>query len=191
MANGREWTKEEIEYLEEKWGYVGIERISSKLGRTKTAIRIKAKRLKLGGATVTGEFVTAFQAARLLGIDRHVVADNWITNLGLKATKQNRTGNRLMWYIKLSELLEWLRANQDRWDSRKLELYALGEEPKWLTEKRIRDKNIPERRFYKYTIDEDVIAKSMFYRGFTYAQIGKRINRSRDSVERRLSRIKK
>lgn len=191
MTNRRKWTKEDVEYLEDKWGYVGIENISSKLGRTKAAIRSKAKKLKLGGATVTGEFVTAFQAAKLLGIDRHVVTDNWIRNLGLNARKQNRTGTRLMWYIKLSDLLKWLKANQDRWDSRKVELYALGEEPKWLVEKRAKDKHLPERRFVKYTINEDVILKSMHCRGFSYAQIGERINRSRDSVERRLSRIKK
>ena len=189
MDKRRKWSQADIEYLEEKWGYVSIDRIASTLNRTKTAIQIKAKRLKLGGAREAGEFLTACKASKLLGVERHVIIDYWIPK-GLKAKKQNRTGDAFMWYIKISDLSKWLKNNQDKWDSRRMELFALGEEPEWLIEKRERDRSLPRIRFAKYTKEEDSIIKSMHNLGFTYIQIAERINRSSGSVERRLSRIK-
>lgn len=184
----KRWSKEDEEYLEDKWGYVTIDCLSNYLGRTKTSIRLKAKRLKLCGATLSGEHVTANQVSKLIGIDRHVVV-RWINSNGLKASKQNRTGNRLIWYIKLSDLMKWLKENQDKWDSRELELYAFGEEPKWLKEKRNNDRGIPSKRFYKYTPEEDAIIICLYKKGCTCNQIAERVNRSSCSVERRLSRL--
>lgn len=73
----KRWSKEDEEYLEDKWGYISIDSIATHLGRTKKAIRVKAKRMRLGGATLTGEFVTAYQASKILGIDRHAITDCW------------------------------------------------------------------------------------------------------------------
>lgn len=185
----KRWSSKEIEYLEDKWGYIAIDSIATHLGRTKKAVRIKAKRLRLRGATLTSEFVTANQASKILGIDRHTITDCWIPKYGLKAKKQNRTGNREFWYIRLSELVKWLEKNKDKWDSRKVELYALGEEPKWLKEKRNSDKEIPYNRFYKYTKEEDSLIVCLFKKGCNYKQIADRVNRSQGSIERRLSRL--
>lgn len=41
----RKWTKEDVEYLKEKWGTVSIPYIAQKLNRSVNAIKLKAGRL--------------------------------------------------------------------------------------------------------------------------------------------------
>jgi len=40
----RKWTKEDVEYLKEKWGTVSIPYIAQKLNRSVNAIKLKAGR---------------------------------------------------------------------------------------------------------------------------------------------------
>lgn len=70
-----------------------------------------------------------------------------------------------------------------------MELYALGEEPKWLKDKRTTDRDIPHNRFCKYTSQEDALIIYLYKKGCNYKQISERVNRSSGSVERRLSRL--
>ena len=48
-------------------------------------------------------------------------------------------------YVKQEDLLEFLKAHQDIWDSRYLEIYGFGSEPEWLIKKRKEDSLYPER----------------------------------------------
>lgn len=97
--SSRRWTKEEIEFLEEKWSYTSVSAIAKKLNRTETAVIIKAKRLKLGSAYTSGEYINANQIAKLLKIDRHTVTDYWIAKCGLKAKKKVMRKKFGMWLI--------------------------------------------------------------------------------------------
>lgn len=187
MARGRTWTEEEINYLQEAWGTVSIRTIAKNIKRTETAVTLKAKRLGLG-SPYTNEYLSANQVSKLMGIDRHAVIDNWIRKRGLKARKRAMKEFE-MWLIDLEDLTEWLENNQDKWDSRKLDIYGLGEEPGWLQEKRKLDMKIPARRFQKWTRQEDMRAMGYFKSGMSYKKIGEKLGRSSDAVERRLSRL--
>lgn len=189
MGAGRAWSQKEIEYLQEKWGYISVSAIAKKLGRTETAVILKAKRLGLGSAYTSGEYINANQIAELLKIDRHTVTDYWIARCGLKAQKRVMRKKFAMWLVKFDEFVKWLKENQDKWDSRKLELFALGKEPEWLKEKRERDKKIPKRRFQKWTKAEDRELIRLFKAGYRHREIGEILGRSRNAVEKRLSRL--
>jgi len=189
MPKSKIWTKEEIEYLSANWGLKSVPFIARHLNRTETAIILKAKRMRLGAASTSGEYLTANQVSKLLGVDIHTVMDRWILKHGLKAKKRVIRTRRMMTMIKFTELVNWLKNNQDKWDSRRLELFALGKEFDWLKEKRRNDLSLPVKKFHKWTKEDDMIAIHLFRAGFTYRQIAERLGRSEDAVERRLSRL--
>ena len=188
MASGRTWTKLEKKYLEEHWGKCTLSYISTRLKRTKIAVKLKAKRMSLGAITRADEYMTANQVSFLLNIDRHAIA-RWINNHGLKAQKKVMLFKKKLWMIKHCDLCEWLENNQDRFDSRKIELFALGYEPEWLKEKRKRDRQLPKNRFKKWTNLE--VQKILIYtKDMTYQKIALLMGRSHDSIERKFGRLK-
>lgn len=185
----KKWTQEEIDYLTEKWGTVKINSIATKLNRSEKAIILKAKKLKLGGCYQASGKLSANQVAKILNIDPHTITDYWISKCKLKATKKVLMQQEC-YFIDLETLMKWLKTNEDKWDSRRVEIYALGTEPKWLKEKRKKDQDMPERRFHKWTKKEDDMLISYINVGKKHREIAEIINRSKDSVTRRVSRLK-
>ena len=184
----KNWTHEEEGQLRELWGVKTIPQIIKIMGRSKNAIIVKSKRLGLDGIT-KAEMITANAAANLLNIDRHTILDRWIPKYGLKARHIAMKGVKKMWMIKHTDLMKWLRDNQDKWDSRRVELYALGLEQKWLKEKRKRDSQNTLKTGQKWTPEEDARAIMLFKAGMNYAKIGEQMQRSGCGVEHRLNRL--
>lgn len=183
------WIEEEISYLEDKWGVKSVEAIAKKLNKTKTAILIKAKRLKLGSPYNSGEYINANQTAELLQVQVKTITKTWIGKYGLNGRK--RALKELeMWQIKMTDLVKWLKENQDKWDSRKVELYALGAEPDWLQKKRKMDVEIPPNRFQKWSEHDEKLLISWYKNGMTQKEIGQRLRRSENAIQRKVSRLK-
>lgn len=190
MAQGRKWTQEELEYLHDKWGIKTIPQIAKAMGKSENAVKIKSVRIGLGCFKDSSEYLPALQVSKLLGIDVHTVTNYWIPKCGLKFKWVNPQGGRKFKYIKLSVLEKWLEAHPDNWDSRRVEMFALGFEPDWLKEKRKADQLLPSRKAQKYTRQEDMQLIAFFKTGrYTYQEIGDMLCRSRESVERRISRL--
>nr|WP_315022948.1 hypothetical protein [uncultured Aminipila sp.] len=189
MGQAKNWSREETEQLKEWWGYKTIPQIAKLLGRTETAIIVKYKRLGLGAPTSAGELLTGRATAETLGVDIHTITDYWIPKLGLKAKKKAFRGIKKMWMIHIDDLMKFLKANQDKWDSRRVELYSLGSEPIWLQEKRKQDRTNTMKTGKKWTPLEDAKAINLFKQGFNYVEIGKELNRTREAVEHRMSRL--
>lgn len=186
---GPDWSREEVELMQELWGTYTIPQIAKRLNRSVLAVKVKSGRLGLGRYVNSSQYITANQAAVLLQVDIHTVTDVWIP-AGLRFTWKAPQGKRKFRYIRMDDLLEWLRENPDRWDSRRVELFALGSEPEWLKEKRKADLTRPARRALKWTPDEDSRLVTMFRRGDrTYAEMGAELGRSPDAVERRVARL--
>lgn len=145
---GPDWSREEVELMQELWGTYTIPQIAKRLNRSVLAVKVKSGRLGLGRYVNSSQYITANQAAVLLQVDIHTVTDVWIP-AGLRFTWKAPQGKRKFRYIRMDDLLEWLRENPDRWDSRRVELFALGSEPEWLKEKRKADLTRPARRALK------------------------------------------
>lgn len=81
----RKWTKEDVEYLKEKWGTVSIPYIAQKLNRSVNAIKLKAGRLNLGPMLENGSYVTLNQVAiALTGRPfSSYYKKSWIENRGM------------------------------------------------------------------------------------------------------------
>ena len=188
-SRGLDWSQEEVELMQELWGTYTIPQIAKRLNRSAHAVKVKSTRLGLGRYVNSSQYITANQAATLMRVDIHTVTDVWIP-AGLRFTWKAPQGKRRFRHIRMDDLLDWLKDNQDRWDSRRVELFALGSEPDWLKEKRRADLNRPVRWSIKWTAEEDSRLVAMFRRGDkTYAEIGQELGRSADAVERRVARL--
>ena len=84
--------------------------------------------------------------------------------------------------VAFEDLLEFLKENQNLWDSRKVDSYMIGEEDGWLHEKRLKDKKNPPQEYKEWSKQELNHAINLFDIGKTYAEIAERIGRSENSV---------
>ncbi|MCK4295707.1 MAG: hypothetical protein KAX28_03515, partial [Candidatus Marinimicrobia bacterium] len=130
MGRGKKWSKSELNYLDEYWGRNSLAYLSARLKRTKKAVVLKAKRLNLGASTKADEYMTANQVSVLLNIESHTIL-RWIKKYNLKAVKKIMLYKREFVLIKHCDLCNWLKNNQERFDSRKIEFFSLGYEPLW------------------------------------------------------------
>lgn len=188
MMPGKRWTQEEVEFLQDNWGVKPIPKIVKKLNRTPTAIECKALSLKLGPTKEANEYITAIEVARMMGIDKKAVY-KWIAKYGLNAKKKIVSRKKKLHLVTMPDLVKWLKANPDKWDSRKVDLYALGEEQPWLIEKRKLDRDKKCTRYW--TTKEVMIAIHMRKTGFTHKKIAERLGRTWQSVANKLYKIEK
>lgn len=83
----RPWSEQDLQYLRRHIGHTAWRTIAKHLGRTVTAVKLKAKRI---GRTKMGqgsEGFTANQVAKRLGVDRHKVM-SWIQQEKLIASRR-------------------------------------------------------------------------------------------------------
>lgn len=193
MGSGKNWTIEEMNYLTYQWGITSVNQIAKYLNRTPVAIMVKSKRMHLGSPYKRNNRFSARQVSNLLGVDIHTVTDYWIPKCGLKCRRMMMRNKEIKFLhiIDYDNLMEWLGKNQDKWDSRRLKRFALKLEPEWLRQKRILDSYEPKRKNQKWTELEDKRLMDLFYRqGKTIKEITRIMERSFNSIERRLWRIR-
>lgn len=189
MGIGRTWTPEEIEYLQENLGNVSMNYLTSKLNRTQNAIIVKAIKLGIGGATIKTDYLLPNIAGKMIGKDIKTIM-YWIKYKDLAFTRKNIRGNKKRVLIEYDTFIKFLKDNQNLWDSRKVEHYALGYEPKWLIEKRKIDRQKPRNSQQKWTKFDEMEAVRMKNEGNPIQIIANKLNRSYASVKRKLYDIR-
>lgn len=120
----RDWRDDEVATLRDTIGWRSAEQIAKALGRTPTAVRIKAKRLKLhwikGSVERSGNIrpverhrhlgYTARDVAKMLGIACAKTVAWWIEEGWLRGTKRPvRYGNNTVWRIHADAIEAFLR----------------------------------------------------------------------------------
>lgn len=185
----KRWTDKEIEYLQDKAGNVSMRYLSETLNRTPGAIINKLTKSGIGCPTVTTDYLLVNIAAKMIGIDYKRIK-YWIKYKGLKIEQKAIRGKNKRILIDYNTFIEFLKNNQKLWDSRKVDFYSLGCEPKWLEEKRKLDRLLPRNKEKKWTIHEDVEAEGMKAKGYKIQEIANRLNRTYASVKRRLYDIR-
>lgn len=177
----KRWTQEEMDFLEDKWGVISVKAIAKQLNKSINAVIVKSERMRLGGAYES--YLTTNKLGEMFGIHRQTVLRNWITNGGLKATSTPFRSQRI-YRVKLEDLVEWLKANQDKWSSNSLELHALGEEFDWLVEKRKLDSK-QDNKAREWTIGEYNLLIELSDAGVPLKEIADKLNRTYYSVRRK------
>ena len=188
MRANKNWTKEEEEYLIEKWGTLSLKTIAQNLGRSENAILVRKNRLELGGFLDNGEYITFNQLLIAIGVDNGGYKKiSWIKNRNFPI-RRKRVNNCSFRVVYIEDFWKWAEKNRDVLDFSKFETNILGKEPAWAREKRRHD--IEKARKYiatPWTKAEDEKLKYLVERKkYTYDDLSKMLRRTNGAIQRRL-----
>lgn len=185
----KKWSQEELEYLEDSWGFVSLDTISKNLQRTKEAIRRKAWDLGLGPSRYAdGLIYSPPQIAEILG---KCVKDIYkLIDDGILKGRKRKLINERVYQVHIDDLMEFLRDNPDKWDSRKVPPYTFGIEPDWMKEKRRQDMKIP-RLNKPWTPEEE--RRLIFYvnAGYPMKEIAEKLDRTVNGIYKKTHKLRK
>ena len=189
---GKRWTKEDLDYLELKWGVVSIPTLSKKLNRTEVAVVLKAKRLKLGRFTDNGNYITFSQLASVFGGSgtRGGKLKSWIEQRGLPY-RYKKVGKSKVRVVDLNEFWKWAEDNKSFIDFSKLEPNILYGEPEWVSAKR--DLDIQMNRLYKktaWTKQEEELLKTLLKQHiYTYQELSEKLCRTTGAINKKIHQL--
>lgn len=185
----RKWTDEDVEILRELWGNESIDTISKKLKRSINAIKIKASKLNLGSMKSNNLLdITISDISKLFDVGRSTILGRW-QKQGLEITKKYVSEKSFYYCVDQEKLLKFLKNNQNIWDSKKLERFALGTEPKWLVEKRKSDYESFVPEITTWTKEELEIAKKMITGNYTAEEIAIFLQKSKKGTLQKLRKL--
>ena len=99
------WTPEERDFLDRYAGVLGDDEIADRLGRTRTAVRVRRRRRDLPGPLVHPHYITGHQIARALGIDGHMAVD--MIERGILTAEVTPLAGRHVWRMKRAAFVAW------------------------------------------------------------------------------------
>lgn len=191
MSNqGKSWSEEELQYLEESWGVLKRGTIAKKLGRSVNAVMLKAQRLGLGDPLTHIDGITISQLSQVLNTHYGIIK-NWMNKYGMPARQKTVAREQKVWVISYQDFWEWAEKNKHMLDFSRLERLALGPEPDWVEEKRKADQvkkfHIPKPHNTPWSKDEDAKLIWMLEQyKYTYPEIAAELKRSQGAVKRRI-----
>lgn len=102
--------------------------------------------------------------------------------LGLPVKQNTTNGGRIYYTVFVQDLIDFLKNNQNAWDTYNLEIGALGEEWDWLRAKR--QKDIDNSNAWKRIMSEEEFAKifSMYQNGTPVLEIANELNKPYDLI---------
>lgn len=141
----RNWTKEEVEYLQDNWGDKSITAIAKYLDRSINSVKVRAQRIGLKRHIHAGDYITFHQLLIALGLEG---------NTSYLTMRLKRDGfpfhykasiKKKYAVVKIEEFWKWVKDNKQKLSFAKFEKGALGEEPSWVDEKRRADMKSPSK----------------------------------------------
>lgn len=189
MGKARNWTADEQSYLQESWGTVSINTIAKNLGRSQTAIKIKANKLGLGPFLDSGDYITVNQLSKAFkgGTNFYTYQlKSWVENRGFPV-KYKRVSKSLFRIIYLDDFWKWAEKNRSFLDFSKLEPLAFGWEPEWVQEQRKKDfQSFSIQRKDRWTsADDDRLRILLQKHCYSYTEISELLHRSEGAIQRR------
>ena len=185
----KRWTPAEETYLQDRWGIASIPAISKKLGRSVSAVRIRAHRLGLGPALMGGEYITLNQllfAVKGTNAGGNYTMKSWVENRGLPVHTKKVINNSFR-VVYLNEFWEWAEKNRSFLDFSKMEPLALGAEPDWVAEQRKKDfQAFSLQRKDPWTTEEDSrLIYLLKQHKYGYAELSEMLRGSAGAIQRR------
>ncbi|HCL4447550.1 TPA: hypothetical protein N2D04_002614 [Clostridium botulinum] len=188
----RDYTKEELTYLEEQWGAKSVKAIAKKLKRSEWAVRMKAYKMGLGDPKLSIDGITINQLSKAIGVHYQSIMRNWVEQYGFPV-KNKVLINESITYATQNDFWEWAKDNKNLIDFSRIEENILGKEPQWAKEKRRIDilANNKSRNKTPWTDSEiEKLISLLKTYNFTYADIAERLGRSQSAVKRKIYDLK-
>lgn len=183
---GKNWSEEEIAYLENRWGSVSIPAIAGKLGRTVNSVKIKARKLGLGRHLHNSTSITFFQFCEAIGKRNSYssIKQRWV-HLGFPIHYQKSISKRFA-MVDIDEFWEWAEKHKDIVDFHLIPEGIFGIEPDWVEEVRHSSYSgiVNKKPWSKSEDDKLIYLLNKFC--YTYDQLCKKLNRSEGAIKRRI-----
>ncbi|AFL99497.1 hypothetical protein Desde_1065 [Desulfitobacterium dehalogenans ATCC 51507] len=190
MGKQRNWTKEELDYLQDNWGAVSVETIAARLNRSIEAIKIKKDRLGLGAFLDSGEYVTFNQLLKALGITggSGYLMTSWVKNRGFPIKYKKVLKNKFK-VVYLKDFWKWAEKNRSMINWSKVEIGILGEEPPWvLTQRRTDFQSCVKIKTTPWTKGEDKHLHDLLKQfKYNYKELSTKLQRSEGAIQRRIN----
>lgn len=189
MGRARNWTQEELDYLQDKWGSISLKSLAQNLGRSIEAIKLKAGRLGLGDARMNFDGITINQLSRALDKSYGQIVKYWIPDYGLPVRKKLFANSARVLIIGYEDFWKWAERHKELINLAKMDSNTLGAEPAWAKVKRKADQMRSQKTFQavNWTPEEDQrLVQVLGTRGITYPEVAKLFDRSEAAVKRRL-----
>lgn len=182
----KNWTKEELDYLDNRWGEVSIPAIAKHLNRSVNAVKLKAGRRGLGRHIHSGTRITLLQFCDAIGKRNSYgwIKDRWV-RLGLPIHYQKSIDKRYA-MIDIDEFWEWAEQHKDLIDFDAFSEGTFGVEPEWVQEAR-RASYLAKMKKTPWTKAEDQALE--FYLKqykYTYNDLCCLMNRTEGAIKRRI-----
>ena len=189
MARGKDYSLEEAQYIEDRWGVVSVKAIANKIGRSVCSVRLKARRMGLEDPRKSSEDVTLGLFCDLSGISYRTIR-SWIKNRNFPIKKCVFVNKRVR-MVKFKDFWKWAADHKEMLDFTKFEKGDLGIEPDWADIKRRDDF---EKKKYRrknhndeWTPSEDSRLKFLVSQcKYTYPEIAKELGRGEGAIKKRL-----
>lgn len=188
----RDYTKEELMYLEEKWGAKSVKSIARKLNRSEWAVRMKAYKMGLGDPKLSIDGITINQLSKAIGVFYHSIMRTWVEQYGFPV-KNKVLINESIAYVTQNDFWEWAKRNKNSIDFSRIEENILGKEPQWAKEKRrvdvLANNKSRNKKPWTNTEIEKLTSLLKTYK-YTYGDIAERLGRSQPAVKRKIYNLK-
>lgn len=189
MGSGKNWTNEEIAYLEERWGATPIPSMAKHLGRSVNAVKLKAGRMGLGRHLHSGTRITLLQFCEAIGKKNSYgwIKDRWV-RLGLPVHYQKSITKRYA-MVDIDEFWVWAEQHKDLIDFDAFTDGTFGAEPEWVAEAR-HASWLAKMNKKPWTHGED---KQLEYYlkqyKYSYNDLCRLLNRTEGAIKRRITTL--
>ena len=191
MGAGKNWTREEKDYLAENWGIVSVEQMAKHLGRPVGGIINMKGRMGLGAYLESGGYITLNQLLIAFNGGKQQYSykmTSWVKNRGMPVHTRKVKDCRFRG-VYLNEFWKWAEKNRSFLDFSKMEPLALGEEPDWVAEQRRKDYYaFAHQRKDPWTAGEDSRLSALLKQHkYGYAELSEMLQRSAGAIQRRIN----
>src|SRR5699024_4637563 len=193
MRYRRTWTKEEVNYLEDKWGVIAIDSIASNLNRSVSSVQNKSQRIGLGDPLTHIDGITISQLSQVLN-KHYGILENWIKKYNFPARQKRVTLEKQVSFVYYNEFWKWADDNKQMLDFARLERLSLGPEPDWVEVKRKADEikliHRPQPHNTAWSKSDIENLKFLLKRNkYTYPEISNELKRSEGAIKRKISEL--
>lgn len=184
------WTKDEVDFLEDKWGTYSLKAIAKHLNRSTEAVKLKAQRMGLSNGSLAFDGITLNQLMVALNKDYGYTANAWIERYNMPVRTKVFAIKKRVKVITYADFWKWAEQHKTLINFAKVEENILGPEPAWVKKKRDAD----QLAFQKSKValewtkaDDQRLLQLVKHDGMTYTKLSKMFNRTESAIKRRLS----
>lgn len=173
----KNWTEEEYNFLEDKWGIVSIPTIAKSLGRTEDAVKLKAYKLGMRRHIHACEEITINQLIKALGGHYQYTVDRWIKHgFPVKYKKSVRKKYKV---FKLEDFWKWAEQHKDILDRLKRTGGAIKRR---MVDLGLKQRPLKADNHTPWTNDEIKMLLNLRHKGFGPEAIANKLEGKRSSL---------